>query len=276
MPRYILGARAHDYGRGEPAELFQKLAADAWECTQLAFRKAVAGVKTYADVTPRLIAETHDAAEQTRLRVAVLGTYVELGAMEEDRRLAAVRDFISQIPVCRVLSVPCIASETTPIEKQPPGTTYNEAQKQLLKSLDAILPEAERAGVTVALEPVCHHALNTPEAARMVLDTMRSDRLKLLFDPANLLSREWEARQDVLFGRAMELWGDQIMAVHFKGVRFSGPERSSCAPEQSAVDYRAAFRAMSGLPQAELPVLREEAVPAKAAADQAFMRSFFV
>ena len=275
MPRYILGARAHDYGRGAPAELFQKLSADGWTCTQLAFRKAIAGVKTCADITPRLIAETRAAAEQTRLRVAVLGAYVELGAMEENERLAAVRDFISQLPVCKALSAPCMASETTPMEKQPPGTTYAEAQKRLLKSLETILPEAERAGVTVALEPVCHHAMNTPEATRMVLDTMRSKNLKVLLDPANLLSRAWENRQDILFGRAMELWGDQIVAVHFKGVRFSGDERRSCGLGQSAVDYRAVFRAMSGLPQEELPVLREEAEPARAAADQAFMRSFW-
>lgn len=273
MPHYILGVRAHDYGRGEPAELFQKLAADGWTCTQLAFRKAIAGVKTYADVTPRLIVETCSAMEQTRLYVAVLGTYVELGAMEENKRLAAVRDFITQLPVCKALSAPCMASETTSMEKQPPNTTYAEAQKQLLKSLETILPEAERIGAIVALEPVCHHAMNTPEATRMVLDTMRSENLKVLLDPANLLSREWVDRQDVLFGRAMELWGDQIVAVHFKGVRFSGNERCSCSLEESAVDYRAVFRELSGLPQKELPVLREEAEPARAASDQAFMRS---
>ena len=45
--------------------------------------------------------------------------------------------------------------------------------------------------------------------------------------------------------------------------------------EESGVDYAGAFAMLRQLPQKTLPVLREEAVPAKAASDIAYMRSFF-
>ena len=276
MPEYLIGARAHDYGRGLPEEMLKRLAADGFSCTQLAYKKAIAGVDSYQDVTNELVCQTRQAMEITGVQVPVLGVYVELAAVDEELRRDHVEQFISQIPVCKALGASCMGSETTAMRKQPPGATVEDGQRQLLKSLDAILPVAEAYNVTVALEPVWHHALNTPETVRRVLDTMGSPNLKVLFDPANLMSREWMDRQDKLFGRAMELWGDKVMAVHFKGVCYTlDGRRTPCPLEQSAVDYREAFAAMKGLPQAVIPVIREEAVPARAALDIAFMRSFF-
>ena len=45
--------------------------------------------------------------------------------------------------------------------------------------------------------------------------------------------------------------------------------------EDSLTDYAGAFAMLRQLPQDALPVLREEAVPARAASDIAFMRGFF-
>ncbi len=66
------------------------------------------------------------------------------------------------------------------------------------------------------------------------------------------------------------------MAVHFKGQNFK-PDGSlySTSLEDSCVDYRGGFEMLCALPQPVLPVLREEAVPARAASDLAFMKSFF-
>ena len=41
------------------------------------------------------------------------------------------------------------------------------------------------------------------------------------------------------------------------------------------MDYKGGFEMLRALPQPVLPVLREEAVPARAASDLAFMKSFF-
>lgn len=276
MPKYQIGARAHDYGRGTPADLFRRMRTDGWECTQLAYKKAVEGVSELTDVTPELVEETRRAFADTGLSLAVLGVYREIGSADEALRERETNVFISQMPVCCALGAPCMGTETTPMEKQPAGTTMREAQRQLMRSLEAIVPAAEEAGVTVAIEPVWHHALCTAEFTKEVLDTMGSDCLRVLFDPANLLSREWMDRQDELFGRAVELWGDKIVGIHFKGIRYDAQGvRSACRLEQSQVDYASVFRRLSQLPQSVLPVLREEAVPAAAASDIAFMRSFF-
>ena len=71
-------------------------------------------------------------------------------------------------------------------------------------------------------------------------------------------------------------YGDKIVAVHFKGQNFK-PDGTlySTSLEASCVDYKGGFEMLRTLPQPVLPVLREEAVPARAASDIAFMKSFF-
>lgn len=274
MSKYVLGTRGHDYGKGKVKDVFSRIQEDGWSCTQLAFKKLVEGVKSYEDVTPELVKEVEAAMKTVPMDVAVLGTYVELGAVDDSKRQSAVADFISQIPVCKALNIPCMGSETTSLSSQPAGTTHGDAMKALLKSLEAIMPVAEEHGVIVALEPVFAHTMNSVEVTREILDSMKSPNLKIIFDMANLMGPEWVEKQDVLYGRAMESWGDQIMAVHFKGVCYDENGRRSCLLEDSIVDYAAAFDAMKGLPQEVIPVLREEAVPMIAKKDQAFMRRF--
>lgn len=275
MPKYTLGARGHDYGRGKAKDVFARIKQDGWVCTQLAFKKLIEGVSSYEDVTPELVKEVQAAMKEVPLDVAVLGTYVELGALDDVKRDKEVADFISQISVCKMLQIPCMGSETTSISRLPAGVTHEDALKVLLKSLETIMPEAERQGVNVALEPVWAHTMNSVETTSRVLDSIQSPNLKIIFDPANLMGPEWVDKQDVLYGSAMESWGELVMAVHFKGVCYDENGRRSCRLEDSIVDYGVVFDAMKGLPQEVIPVLREEAVPMIAKQDQAFMKRFF-
>ena len=265
MPKFIVGARLHDYGKGSPDELFGRVAADGFAAVQLAYKKCVPFVRSYADVTDALVAETVAAEKAHSIQVAVLGTYVEL-AINDESRLKNVADFKSQLAVCKALGAGCIGTETTSMEKQPAGTTREEAQELLCRSLADILPAAEALGVTVAIEPVTYHSMNSAAATRHILDTMRSPNLKVIFDMSNLVDA----------GNVGELLGDQIVAVHFKGQAFA-PDGGllHTSLEDSLTDYAGAFAMLRQLPQDALPVLREEAVPARAGSDIAFMRGFF-
>lgn len=275
MPKFIVGARLHDYGKGSPDELFGRVAADGFAAVQLAYKKCVPFVRSYADVTDALVAETVAAEKAHSIQVAVLGTYVEL-AINDESRLKNAADFKSQLAVCKALGAGCIGTETTSMEKQPAGTTREEAQELLCRSLADILPAAEALGVTVAVEPVTYHSMNSAAATRHILDTMRSPNLKVIFDMSNLVDAGNVSAQDRIWNDVGELLGDQIVAVHFKGQAFA-PDGGllHTSLEDSLTDYAGAFAMLRQLPQDALPVLREEAVPARAGSDIAFMRGFF-
>lgn len=275
MPKFIVGARLHDYGKGSPDELFGRVAADGFAAVQLAYKKCVPFVRSYADVTDALVAETVAAEKAHSIQVAVLGTYVEL-AINDESRLKNAADFKSQLAVCKALGAGCIGTETTSMEKQPAGTTREEAQELLCRSLADILPAAEALGVTVAVEPVTYHSMNSAAATRHILDTMRSPNLKVIFDMSNLVDAGNVGAQDRIWNDVGELLGDQIVAVHFKGQAFA-PDGGllHTSLEDSLTDYAGAFAMLRQLPQDALPVLREEAVPARAGSDIEFMRGFF-
>ncbi len=275
MPKFIVGARLHDYGKGSPDELFGRVAADGFATVQLAYKKCVPFVRSYADVTDALVAETVAAEKAHSIQVAVLGTYVEL-AINDESRLKNAADFKSQLAVCKALGAGCIGTETTSMEKQPAGTTREEAQELLCRSLADILPAAEALGVPVAVEPLTYHSMNSAAATRHILDTMRSPNLKVIFDMSNLVDAGNVGAQDRIWNDVGELLGDQIVAVHFKGQAFA-PDGGllHTSLEDSLTDYAGAFAMLRQLPQDALPVLREEAVPARAGSDIAFMRGFF-
>lgn len=275
MPKFIVGARLHDYGKGMPDELFARVSADGFAAVQLAYKKCVPTVKSYADITEALVNDTITAEKAHNIQVAVLGTYVEL-AINDARRLQNVADFKSQLAVCKALGAGCIGTETTKMCDQPAGTTREEAQELLCRSLAEILPVAEELGVTVGVEPVTYHSMNSAAATRHILDTMRSPNLKVIFDLSNLVDADNVNAQDRIWNDIGELVGDKIVAVHFKGQAFN-PDGSllHTSLEDSLTDYAGAFAMLRQLPQEVLPVLREEAVPARAASDIAFMRRFF-
>src|SRR5699024_7366919 len=173
MPAFITGARGHDFGRHTPCDLLSAIGQAGFACTQLAYTKAVEGVKSYSDVTPELVAATQEAVAQTGVRIAVYGTYVELGLVDEETRKADTAKVLRQIGNAKLLAAGCMGSETTPMEKQP-GANRKDALEALLRSLGEIMPACEEAGVLFGIECVYHHAMNTPEATKMVLDTIAS------------------------------------------------------------------------------------------------------
>ena len=276
MPEFVIGVRGHDFGRHTLDELFTSIGKAGFACTQLAYTKAIEGVKSYADVTPELVEATRAAATAAGVSIAVNGTYVELSYADEDKRRAEVAKVLSQIPVAKALRAGCMGSETTNMAKQP-GVTRKEAQEALLRSLGEILPVCEEQGVLFAVECVYYHAMNTPEAVKMVLDTIASPNLRVLCDFANYVGPE-DASLDAqrrIWDKVGSWYGDKIAAVHFKGQNFR-PDGTlySTSLEDSCVDYAGGFAMLKQMPQATLPVLREEAVPARAASDIAFMRKF--
>ena len=274
MPEYLLGVRGHDYGSGDVKEIFSRIKQDGWNCTQLALKKLVAGVRSYQDVTPEVIFEVQDAMKATGMEISVLGTYVELASLDAQKRRKDVADFISQISVCKALNANCIASETTYFEPGCSAVSREDSLDILINSLEAIMPEAECQGVTVALEPVWFHTMNTVEATSIVINRIKSPNLRIIFDPGNLLSPEWINRQDELYSRAVESWGDLIAAVHFKGLHRIEEGYHPCSLQESVIDYRAVFEALKGVPQKQLPLLREEGSPKTAKRDQAFIKQF--
>lgn len=268
------GARCHDYGRNNIEHVMKQIHDDGFAGIQLAYKKAINGIQKFEDITPQVRTQTVQACKENDLKIAVLGVYIEPSLADEPLRKKNVQEFINSIPFVTELNAGCIGTETTNMEKQP-GVTRKEAVHQLLRSLEEIMPVAEEHHVTVAVEPVFYHAMNTPEQTKEVLDAIRSPYLTVIFDPVNLLSAEDIPHQQAMWERALYCFGEKIAAVHIKGIRLDetgGLQKASL--EDSAVNYPLVFEYLRSLNR-DLFCMREEVSPEHAKQDAAFLKSLF-
>jgi len=263
----IIGVRAHDYGKRSPADLFKAISDDGWKAVQLAFPKAIEGIDSFDDVTPEITIETKTALDKNGVTVAVLGVYVDPGLVDEAKRKEQVRFLLNALPHAKALEAGCVGTETT-------VRGENSDIRALYRSLEELLPEAERLGVNIGIEPVHRHTLHTPELARQMLRDFPSPNLKIIFDPLNLLTPDTIDTQNELWKRCIDCFGEYITAIHMKGASRELDNNGMLADvpfTSSILDHEALFPLIKSL---NVPVLREGANPAEAATDIAFINMF--
>ena len=107
-----------------------------------------------------------------------------------------------------------------------PDNGTPEAWRDLLATMQVALETAEEHAVTLAFEPEINNVVDSAQKGRCLLDEMRSPRLKVVMDAANLFDAEDPARvlsrSKEILHEAFELLGDDIVIAHAKDVRASG------------------------------------------------------
>ncbi len=103
-----------------------------------------------------------------------------------------------------------------------PDNGSSEAWRDLRASLAAVLPAAETYGVTLAVEPEVNNVVDSAARARQLLDEMRSPRLGICMDGANLFHTGDLARMPEVLDRAFDLLGAHIALAHAKDLDHDG------------------------------------------------------
>jgi len=263
----IIGVRAHDYGKHSPADLIGAIAGDGWKTIQLAFPKAIEGIDSFDDVTPEIVSETKSVLDINGVSVAVLGVYIEPSFIDDPKRKEQVRFFRNMLPHAKTLQAGCVGTETTTRDE-------NSDIHALYRSLEEILPEAERIGVNIGIEPVHRHTLHTPEMTRQMLRDFPSPRLKIIFDPLNLLTPDTIDTQNELWKRSIDCFGEYITAIHMKGATRelnNGGMLADAPFESSVLNHEYLFPLIKSM---NIPILREGANPANSTSDIAFIQKY--
>ena len=149
------------------------------------------------------------------LRTLATGCYgaMSIGAADEAERAKAV-DFTRKylqiaawIGAETILVIPGSAHVTW--DPSRPVVPYKTVWENATKSLNELLPLAEKLGVNIALENVWMRFLLSPMEWKLFLDQFKSDRIGMYFDIGNCLL--YAPAQDYV-----EILGPRIKAVHIK------------------------------------------------------------
>lgn len=244
-----IGIRLHDVNTTRE-KAFQTLEARAktareegFSCVHLALSKVMSGVTfDEAAMTEGLAMHVKRVFAQNELDVAVLGCYLNLAHPDPEKLREIQAQYFAHIRVAALSGACVVGTETgapNAAYKYEPACHGQEALTAFLRGLEPVVAEAERRGVTVAIEPVWNHIVWNSDRALEVIRAMGSRNLRIIFDPVNLLSPENVDDRERVIGEAMDKLCDRIAVVHLKDfVRMDG-RLKSVAAGTGEMDYRA-------------------------------------
>ena len=199
-----IGVRGHDITADTPWALCEKLDALGVHEIQLVAHKSFPGF-AYSEESIRDLAASF---QRHGVHVAVFGCYIDPLSDEGQAR------FHDHIRYAQILNAGCIATETAL------GVTNaqnDEARYQaLVPVFRRFADDAAAHNVRCAVETVWVHPLCSPEKTARLIADVGSANLYAILDPVNLLENEADLHRAEKTRRATELYGDKILAVHWK------------------------------------------------------------
>jgi len=247
-----IGIRLHDVNTAAAPEeqTLEARAARArqegFSCVHLALQKAVRGVEfDAAAMTEGLAAYIKRVFARERLDVAVLGCYLNLAHPEPDRLAEIKSRYYAHLRVAALAGAGMVGTETgapNAAYKYDAETHGEAALAAFTRNLADVAAEAERRGVTLAIEPVWNHIVYNADRARRVLESIGSRNLRIIFDPVNLLCPENADARERVIGEAMDTLGEHIAMVHLKDFVRDGGRLVSMAAGTGEMDYTAILR----------------------------------
>ncbi|MBC9719447.1 TIM barrel protein [Streptomyces sp. TRM66268-LWL] len=115
--------------------------------------------------------------------------------------------------------------------------TTAEAWQDMRAGMEQAVAIAEQEGVFLGIEPEVANVVDSARAARTLLDELRTDRVKIICDPANILrpvdARDMRPKLEEFF----DLLGDDIAMGHAKDVVFDGEQVTHCPAGTGSLDY---------------------------------------
>jgi sugar phosphate isomerase/epimerase len=218
-----IGIFAKTFARPELSATLDALAATGLRTMQ--FNLALAGGHSLPETIPA--AGIREQAERRGLAMAaVSGTYnmahPDAAVRADGRR--RMRALIAAAPALGTSVVTlCTGSrDAEDMWRRHPDNGTPEAWRDLLECLGDALAVAEAHAVTLAFEPERNNVVDSAAAARRLLDEVRSPRLKVVIDAANLFTGSDLDRQQQVLGEAFDLLGEDLVLAHAKDVRRDG------------------------------------------------------
>jgi sugar phosphate isomerase/epimerase len=117
-----------------------------------------------------------------------------------------------------------------------PGNDSSEAWSDLLVQIERAVKVAEECGVTLGVEPEIGNTINSVQKARRLLDEVKSPRLKIVMDGANVFQRGQLPNMRNVLDEAFDLLGPDIVLAHAKDLDKDG-EAGHLAAGRGRLDY---------------------------------------
>lgn len=219
-----LGIRAHDFGKMESSLLAKIVIENKLNSVQLALNKAIKGID---EIEGAISSDNLDKIakdfKENKVDISVLGCYLNYAHPNVNVRNKNVNICLNHLEYAKRLGARVVGTETGSVLEAytyHPNNHTKESYETFRNSLEKVVTKAEDLDVQVAIEGVAAHIIHDNQTMKRLLDEIKSNHLKVILDPVNLLTSENYLKQEDVVKEAFDLFGDVIQIIHAKDFRY--------------------------------------------------------
>ncbi len=214
------------------------------------FNMSCAGLPTLPDsIGPALIERIRRETVARGITInALSGTYNMIHP-DLNVRKAGLLHLRMLVAACKGMGTSIITlctgtRDATDMWRWHPDNSSESAWTDLCSVMEQALQIAEDENVILAFEPEQANVVYSAPRARLLLDTLRSPRLKVVIDPANLFSPDSVQKLPNILDEAFALLGTDIVVAHAKDRR---PDGTVTPAGTGVLDYDQYLRLLHSL-----------------------------
>lgn len=233
-----LGIFAKTFPGDDPATVLAASKAAGYDGVQ--YNMACSGLASMPEAIPSDVAEAvATVSRDTGQRIfALSGTY-NMAHPDPSHR----RDGLARLGViaaaCKAIGsglVTLCTGTRDPDDqwKHHPENRSPEAWADMLASFEGAVEIAETHDIFLGVEPELANVIDSAASARRLIDTLGSDRVRIVLDPANLFEVAAPEERQRLVEQAIGLLGDRIVMAHAKD---RNPDGSFATAGKGVIDF---------------------------------------
>jgi sugar phosphate isomerase/epimerase len=236
-----LGILASTFVRPTVEEVFDAIKAHGLEHTEFGFT-AIRMQQVPDQIGEAMARRVRAAAAERGITVDSIGGYTNMVHPDPEQRRAGMERLLGLIRAARSFGTGVVALCTGTRDphsmwRRHPANDDPDAWDDLCTSMTDAVRVAEDHDVTLTFEPEVNNVVDSARKARRLLDEIRSPRLKVTFDGANIFHQGELSKMHDLLAEAIDLLAGDIALAHAKDLDHDG-DAGHVAAGHGVLDYR--------------------------------------
>ena len=233
-----LGIFAKTFVRPTLEQTLEAVLAHKLDCIQFNF--SCAGLESMPQqIDPVLAKRIGAAARERRIRMAAVSGTFNIIHPDAKQRADGFHRLEIIAANCHTIGTNLITlctgtRDPDDMWRAHPNNDSADAWRDLISGVNKTVEIAEKYDLFLGIEPELANVINSASKARRLLDEMKSPRLKIIMDGANLLHADELPRARTIWQEAFDLLGRDIAIAHAKDLAADG---SFAAAGRGALDY---------------------------------------
>ena len=217
MNQLKFGVRGHDIQADNLSQLATKCENYGVKSLQLVLRRSCENFKE-GIFSPSFAKYIGNLFADKNIDIDVLGCYINPSCTDENNLKSQLEFFVENLKYARYMNAGVVGLETGYVGEYciPENNHTEEAYQYLLTNMKFLCSQAEKLGVTIAVEGVFDFVIGTPKLMHRLVSDLNSPNIAVIFDVFNLLTISNYKKQDEIMKEMFDLLGDKIAIIHLK------------------------------------------------------------